>query len=41
MIMNGEYDLEGVGHSLCEGAAFPFRDCYNLYESLQSYWYSM
>lgn len=24
MIMNGECDLEGVGHSLCEGAALPF-----------------
>ena len=24
MIMNGEYGLEGVGHSPCEGAALPF-----------------
>jgi len=22
--MNGEYDLEGVAHSPCEGAALPF-----------------
>lgn len=24
MIINGECDLEGIGHSLCEGAALPF-----------------
>lgn len=24
MIMNGKYDLERVGHRLCEGAALPF-----------------
>jgi hypothetical protein len=24
IIMNGECDFEGVDHSLCEGAAFPF-----------------
>jgi hypothetical protein len=24
MIMNGKYDLEGFGYSLCEGAALPF-----------------